>query len=487
LYHYRGGKARVNGSVSIGSGALSVGRMVAEGPELSVLGNLNVALGVSSTGELVVAGGSLVCPSVQYIGRGSKSVGRLSVTGGQLSCSNELQVGCASGAFGGVYLTNGVIASYGNSHGYCLGYASGATGELVIAGGQLTAMNTYSIIAGFTTGAVGSVTISGGTNDIRSLRIGHLGGEGLMRITGGQTYVTNTVDYTFTFGNAAVSPLARFELAGGVLTTRAISGGSGYTEALFDGGVLQCACDNGSFFQGFNLATLTDRGAVVDTAGYSATVAQNLANEPGCAGSFTKRGAGTLTLASAVNTFTGRVTVTEGELSAGAGGRIYLNGGAVIEAGAVLNLSSGALRGFTTSPGTASRIDGTLLLKPGGALTNGAGATLCGGGVVTGSVVFASGSAWAHDETAYTGPLRVTGNTVFEAGSAVALTGYSVDDLKAGVPLVEAVGTGTLQVPGLIPVTLDGASHRYWWAKVSNGGKTLTAAFVPMGTMIRLL
>ncbi|MDD4016810.1 MAG: hypothetical protein PHV28_02590, partial [Kiritimatiellae bacterium] len=118
------------------------------------------------------------------------------------------------------------------------------------------------------------------------------------------------------------------------------------------------------------------------------------------------------------------------------------------------------------------------------------GATLCGGGVVTGSVVFASGSAWAHGKawgTASAGPLRVTGNTVVEEGVTVALTGYSVDDLKAGVPLVEAVGTGTLQVPGLIPVTLDGASHRYWWAKMSNDGKTLTAAFIPMGTMIRLL
>ncbi|MDD4018308.1 MAG: hypothetical protein PHV28_10235, partial [Kiritimatiellae bacterium] len=175
LYHYKGGKARVNGSVSIGSGALSVGRMISEGSELSVLGNLNVASGVSSTGEVVVAGGSLVCPNVQYIGRGSNSVGRLCVTGGQLSCSNELQIGCAAGAFGGVYLTNGVITSVGGGHGYCLGYASGATGELVVAGGQLTAMNTYSILAGVGSNAFGSVTISGGTNDIRSLRIGHMG------------------------------------------------------------------------------------------------------------------------------------------------------------------------------------------------------------------------------------------------------------------------------------------------------------------------
>jgi hypothetical protein len=44
-----------------------------------------------------------------------------------------------------------------------------------------------------------------------------------------------------------------------------------------------------------------------------------------------------------------------------------------------------------TATGTASRIDGALTLKPGVTLTNGVGAALGGTGVVTGSVVFASG------------------------------------------------------------------------------------------------
>lgn len=490
LYHFEGGNARIDGSVYLGYSAGGSGRMIVDGSGLFVRDNVVLGLGASSTGELVVAGGSFVRPNRQEIGTGHNSLGRLCVTGGELTFSNEVHVGKAASSFGGVYLTDGVLASYGNSHGYCLGYVSGATGELVVAGGQLRALNRYSILAGMGSNAVGCVTISGGTNDIRSLRIGHMGGEGLLRITGGETYVTNEVDYTFTFGNAAVSPLARFELAGGVLTTRLISGGSGYTEALLDGGVLRCAYDTTAFFQLFSLATLTDRGAIIDTDGYTVKVYQKFDDEPGYAGSFTKRGAGTLTLASGANTFTGRVTVTGGELSTGVGGRIYLNGGAVIEEDAVLNLSYGALSAFTTSPGTVSRIDGALVLPVSdGTLTNGAGATICGSGVITGNVVFASGSAWAHDKTwgmASDGPLLVTGNTVIEEGATIALSGYSVDDLMAGVPVLQAEGYANIQVAGHIPVTLDGASHIYWRAKVSNGGKTLTASFIPMGTLIRL-
>ncbi len=493
LYHFKGGNAQLNASVSLGHVTSGSGQMIIEDSGLSVAGKVYVGYGVSSTGELVVAGGSFALPTAkQYIGMGSNSLGRLCVTGGEMTFGNDVYVGTAGGAHGVVYLTDGVLASDGTSHGYRLGEVSGATGELVVVGGQLRALNMYSILAGCTEGAYGSVTISGGTNDIRSLRIGHQCGQGLLRITGGETYVTNEVDYTFTFANAGVSPLSRFELAGGVLTARLISGGSGYTEALFDGGVLRCACDTTAFFQGFNLAALTERGATIDTDGYSVTVAQPLTNEVGYAGSFTKRGEGTLTLSSAGNTFTGLVTVTKGVLAAGAGGRIYLDGGAVIEEGASLNLAAGMLRTFTTSPGTVSRIDGALILPdPDGTLTNGVGATICGSGVVTGSVVFASGSAWAHDKadgTASAGPLRITGDILLEEGATVALTGYSEDDLRAGVPILEAVGGIVIQVPDRtpIPVTLDGVQHCHWRTKVSNGGRTLSAAFVPIGTMIRI-
>jgi len=306
-----------------------------------------------------------------------------------------------------------------------------------------------------------------------------------LRISGGQTFVTNAADYIFTVGNMSNGTTGRLELAGGVLTARGINGGGCYAEALLDGGTLQYeGVNNGDFLSNFDRATLTDRGAVLDTAGYTVALSQFLTNEAGYAGAFTKRGAGKLTLMSSANAFTGRVTVEAGELAVS--GAIYLTGGVRIDAGALLNLVSATVPDATTAAGTVSRIDGTLRLKAGGALTNGLGAALYGGGTVTGSVVFASGSAWAHAKADYTGPLHVTGDTVFEDGATVNLTGYTVEELTAGVPLVEIVGSGSVLASGRVPVTLDGASHPYWWAKVSSDGKTLTARLLPTGTMIRV-
>jgi hypothetical protein len=174
--------------------------------------------------------------------------------------------------------------------------------------------------------------------------------------------------------------------------------------------------------------------------------------------------------------------VLQGELAVSSAGGIYLCGGAVVNAGAILNLASaGILRGLTTTPGTVSRIDGALSLKSGNVLTNGVGATLGGSGVVTGSVVFASGSVYGRDRSTDTGALTVTGSAVFQGSVAVALTGYTAKQLEAGVPLLTA---GTLQVSGKLPVTLDGVSHSYWWAKVSADGKTLTAQVIRSGTVL---
>ena len=157
----------------------------------------------------------------------------------------------------------------------------------------------------------------------------------------------------------------------------------------------------------------------------------------------------------------------------------------MIDPGAILNLASaGAIRDLTTASGTVSRIDGALTLKSGTVLTNGVGAVLGGSGVVTGSVVFASGSAYGRDKADPSGALRVTGSTVFETDVSVRLTGYTEQDLKAGVPLLTAGDSGTLAVSGAMPVTLDGASHVYWWAKVSADGKTLDARWLPRGTLI---
>ena len=196
------------------------------------------------------------------------------------------------------------------------------------------------------------------------------------------------------------------------------------------------------------------------------------------------KGAGPLRLLSPNNAFTGRVTVEEGELLTYAPGAIYLTGGVVVEPGALLNVTAGTVRDALTASGTVSRIDGALALKSGLTLTNGLGAALGGSGVVTGSVVFAAGSAVGRDKADAAGPLLVTGGATFETGAAVRLTGYTEQELAAGIPLVQAGDGATLQAPGRLPATLDGASNSTWFAKVTQDGRTLVTRRIIAGTLI---
>jgi autotransporter-associated beta strand protein len=356
---------------------------------------------------------------------------------------------------------------------------------------MLVMTNGGSLIVGNTLGSSGTLEISGGTNLFNSMTFGLLG-TALVKITGGYTWTTNRLVVGSNWGSTG-----RVELTGGVLAVSTIDGRSpattpnpgGISKILFDGGTLQHSWYLSDFkddmVAGFGEASLTDRGAVIDTAGSIRRISQALSNEVGYAGSIVKKGAGKLTLASSDNAFTGRVAVQEGELAVSGG--VYLTGGVAIDAGAVLNLASGTVRDALTVSGTVSRIDGTLILKSGTVLTNGVGAALGGTGVVTGSVVFATGSVYARNKADGAGVLRVTGNTVIRNGVTVALTGYTLDDLAAGIPLVQAVSTGTLQVSEKLPVTLDGASHPYWWTVVSADGKTLAARVISLGTLIKVL
>jgi len=117
-------------------------------------------------------------------------------------------------------------------------------------------------------------------------------------------------------------------------------------------------------------------------------------------------------------------------------------------------------------------------------LTNGAGSTLGGSGVVTGSVVFASGSAWEQTKAEDSGALLVTGSTVFESDVSIKLSGYSVQDLETGIPLISAGGAGSIQSPGRMPVTLDGASDSTWLTSLSTDGKNLAARVIYFGTIL---
>jgi len=485
LYTNTGGSAWINGTLYLGNSgsalAGALGRACFAGPS-NVL-NSGIVLGNSGadTGELAVEGGSLVIAGGN-VTVGNAGKGRMAVTGGTLAMSGNTVVGNVLGSEGTLEISGG--SNYLKN--VTIGHSG--TGSASISGGMQLATNS-ALVVGNNGGSSGTLEISGGTNLFNNMTFGQAG-TALVKITGGYSWTTNRL----VVGSSAGST-GRVELTGGILAVSTIDGRDptlptnpgGMSEMIFDGGTLQHTWYLPDFKEvmvsGFGKALLTDRGAVFDTAGGARTILQTLSNEVGHAGSLTKKGEGLLRL-SAYNGFTGRVTVEKGDLTVTAGGTIYLTGGMVIDAGAILNLTTAsAIHDSTTAPGTVSRIDGALCLKSGVVLTNGVGASLGGSGVVTGSVVFASGSVYGRDKATDTGALRVTGSTVFQTAVAVALTGYTPQELEAGIPLITS---GTLQVPGKMPVMLNGMSHPYWWASVSADGKTLAARVIRAGTIISL-
>jgi autotransporter-associated beta strand protein len=539
--YLKGGTLTTPNALNLGYGSASVGRLAQSGGSLITsnslfVGSLSGAYGVysntggrawcnqlrvgyaaGSTGEVFLTGGTLAASGVSgasTVGEVAGASARMFQSGGALIVSNALAVGNAVGAAGSYTNTGGSMwlsgtLIIGNSAGtsgkmlfngsslearggITVGSYSFATGELALAGGQLPMTNAI-LMVGSLTGAVGKVEISGGTNLFQTIGIGS-SGLALLRVTGGYTHTTNRI-----IVGLATPSTGRVELVGGILAMPFIDGRAGpaynnptggYAEVLFDGGTLRPATDGNTpasrnaFVSDFSKATLTGRGAVIDTAGETLMIPQVLSNAMGYAGSFTKKGAGKLTLTSGANNFTGRVAVEQGELAVS--GNVFLTGGVAISPGALLSIS-GTVNDALTASGTVSRIDGALALKTGGALTNGLGAVLGGSGVVTGKVVFATGSAWARDKADPDGTLQVTAGAVFQTGVTARLTGYTPQDLAAGIPLVTAGAVGGLQLSGWVPVTLDGISKSTWWATLSADGKTLTARVIPFGTLIRVL
>ena len=491
VYSNTGGRAWCN-QLRVGYAAGSTGEVFLTGGTLAASG----ASGASTVGEVAGAsarmfqsGGELIVSNALAVGNAVGAAGSYTNTGGSMWLSGTLIIGNSAGTSGKMLFNGSSLEARG---GITVGSYSFATGELALAGGQLPMTNAI-LQVGSLTGAVGKVEISGGTNLFQTIGIGS-SGLALLRVTGGYTHTTNRI-----IVGLATPSTGRVELVGGILAMPFIDGRAGpaynnptggYAEVLFDGGTLRPATDGNTpasrnaFVSDFSKATLTGRGAVIDTAGETLMIPQVLSNAMGYAGSFTKKGAGKLTLTSGANNFTGRVAAEEGELAVS--GNVYLTGGVAISPGALLSIS-GTVNDALTASGTVSRIDGALALKTGGALTNGLGAVLGGSGVVTGKVVFATGSAWARDKADPAGTLQVTAGAIFLSGVMARLTGYTPQDLAAGIPLVTAGAVGGLQLSGWVPVTLDGVSKSTWWATLSADGKTLTARVIPFGTLIRVL
>ncbi len=250
---------------------------------------------------------------------------------------------------GTTILNNAGVATIG----LAIGSGNSTTGAVTIAGGTLVIQSGNPALGGLIVGTPGgggaghgALTLSGGnlvyTNANGNgfgfmpvpLRGGSTNGganfaQGIFTINNGSTATIERTFFGFTAGEAGAQCTGIINLnAGGTLRTRNISGRDGDASQMtaqlnFNGGTLQVlgpniAAPTVAFIQdaatGSNLTVnVQSGGAIVDTAGFNATINEGLLNAGG-GGGFTKNGSGTLTLPQ-TNTYTGATVVNGGSLS----------------------------------------------------------------------------------------------------------------------------------------------------------------------------
>ena len=158
---------------------------------------------LGSNSNLIVEGGTLTLVANQYRGDNSVRVRNYTQTGGNVTISvsagnnagNSFPVGLY--AYNDVLITGGTITSTGST-------AIAAGNNMTISGGAVTALGHSSHYYGSVgLGAVGTLTISGGTvmatgsgGDVTGPGIGTTGTCGDIVITGGDITAVGTVDYS---------------------------------------------------------------------------------------------------------------------------------------------------------------------------------------------------------------------------------------------------------------------------------------------------
>ena len=351
-----------------------------------------------------------------------------------------------------VFVTGGYLSMAGDGN---QNFILGSTGTLA----SLTQTSGTSFFSRLQV-RTAAVTISGGTAWLGGLQLGTAASATSTLTVTGSAVVSGT--WGSNFGNAS-NAVARVFLSGGTMTMNSMPSGTNATATktlTFDGAVLRPSGTGVTLVRNLTSAWVTARGAVIDTNGYTATIAQGLSDATGASGPLTKLGSGTLVL-SGSSSYSGLNTISAGVLQAGNAsalgtGTITFTGGGLAYTAASAGQDWGGRIRNSTSPVmldpngqrvTLTGIDGTNL----------AGVTVGGTG---GTVVLAGASLYAGPTAVNAGTLQVDG----------ILSGTSGVTLAAGATLA---GTGTVGgsttivtaatlSPGASPGTLAFGSQLTW-------------------------
>ncbi|WP_075089954.1 beta strand repeat-containing protein [Verrucomicrobium spinosum] len=364
-------------------------------------------------------------------------------------------------------LTGGTMASTNNgSYHFSSGYGITTLGStstslissrIVVRGGSLN----FNIAAGAVASGV-DLLVSNVISEANSGSGITKSGAGLMHLTAANTYA------------------GILTLNGGTLraATAGINGTSTTNGITFNGGTLQA--DTGGISTA-KIINLTGAGTF-DTNGNDSTLSGNVVG----LGSFTKTGAGVLTLSGAGNTFGGGLTVTGGTLLVDNANQGVLGTGTVtMGAGATLDLNGNSqttgllktyddasaisIRSNKASVATGLTISGTGSETFGGSISNGLSSSFSLTKEGLGTQTLSGNNTYTGATQINAGLLRITGrlgNTAVQVGTSGALGGFgsiaglvSLSGPGAAINLQDGV-TGTLTLSA--GLTLTGGSALFF-------------------------
>ena len=470
---YQKGSGVVNingGTFNKSSGELRVGTTSTNGV-YTATGTINMTGGTATVGSLTLGRGN---------NNEAKVNGTLNVSGGTLTVTTGLAIvgyqgdGTAGGTLnitGGTFSANG--ASGTNS--ILIGTAGSGRGTVIVDGGTLNSLND--MVLAENVSSSGSVTLTSGTinlatNNEKWLKLNSgSSGNTSFTVEGGTLNLNNNSDLRFTPAGAATGTNT-FTLKGGLVqgqtgnhngvasatsvvdmnqaatgaatNTFNLDGGTlhigqvlssntnGTRTFNFNGGTLKAAGTTTSFFNlgtGSARANVRNGGAIIDTAGFDATIAQallhsNIDGDAATGGGLTKTGAGTLTL-TGTSDYTGATNVNVGTL--------VVNGSL---ADTEVTVASGAKLAGSGTIGTDTNKAASVTIQAGGTHSPG---NSPGSQTVNGDTTYADGSIFEWD---INGNTNASGDRGAAGGyDGVTVTGELTVDSGSTFKVIQNSGT----------------------------------------------